>query len=161
MKLNGMEYLVLRPVLMEKFFKTVFVSVHKANSNKKENASTIQHVKMELHGMASNVLVFPAIQVPLLTVDVDVVKPQFSPAQLVPIGMDQDAFMSLISVLPVWFGKTFAARVTHQSAQVTHTNSMVNVSHFQPSAQLASPGTPQMAVPQPATLVHQELTLMV
>lgn len=92
MKPNGTELLVLRPVLMVKFFKTVFVSVHKVNSNKMENVSTTQLVKQDINGMESNALPFHVSQVPHMPMHVDVVKPQFMLAQQVLIGMVIDVF---------------------------------------------------------------------
>lgn len=154
MKLNGTVSLVSRPVTMEKFLLMVSVSALKDNSNKKENASTTQLVKLDSHGMEKNVLVYHVSVVPHTTQDVDVVKPQSSPAQLVPIGMVTDVFMLLTSVLLVWFGKTTAANQTHQNVLVINMNSMDNVFLFQLNAHQALLGTPPTAVLQLQTLAQ-------
>ena len=158
MILNGMVPPVLKPAQMERFFKTVSVFVHKANSNKTENVWTTQFVKMEPNGMVKHALEFHATQVLHSPVDVNVVKPQSTPAQLAPIGTVTDAFTSPTSAQQVWFGRITVARATQPNVQVTLMNSMASVSHSQASVNQVWPGTTPTAAPLSATLAQAELT---
>ena len=154
MTLNGTEFHVSRPVLMEKPSLTVFAFAHKANLNKKENVLTTQLVKPDSNGMESNVLEFHVSVVLHSTQDADVVKPQFMPAPPVPIGMVTDVFSLLTSAQLVWFGKIIVANQTHQNALVILMNSMANVFHCQLNANQVSPGTTPMDVSQLQTLAQ-------
>ncbi len=153
---NGMVPLVSRHAQTERSFKTVFACAPQDNSNNKENALTIQLVKMEPIGTVNNVSAFHATQVLPSTMDVDAAKPPSSPAPPVLIGTDQDASMLQTSAQPVWCGTIISAKATHQNAQVTLMNSTVNAFLFQPSAQQVWPGTLPTAAPQPAMFAHQD-----
>ena len=157
MNINGMELVVLKPVLTEKFFKMVFVFVQLVNSSKKENALTIQSVKMEPPGTEKNVWAFHATQVLLTTVDAHAVKFQSSLVQLVPIGMVTDVFLSLTSVHLAWFGKTSNAEAIQQNVLETHMNSTELAFLFHPDAHQVWLGTTLTVAPQPATLAQLEL----
>jgi hypothetical protein len=87
MKLNGMVLDVSRPAPMERSFRTVSVSVHLANLNKIKNVSPNQFAKTEPTGMVNNVSEFHAMPVLHSAVAATAVKSQFTPAQLVLIGM--------------------------------------------------------------------------
>lgn len=78
---------------MERYLKTVSAFAQLVNSKIMENVSTIQFAKMELNGMVNNVLEYHVFQVLHIQVVVVVVKPQYMPALLVPIGMVTDVFM--------------------------------------------------------------------
>lgn len=157
MNINGMELLVLKPALTEKFFKTVFAFVQLANSSKKENASTIQSVKMEPTGTEKNVWEFHAIQELLTTVDAHAVKFQSLLVQQVPIGMVTDVFLSPTSVHQAWFGKTSNVRAIQQNVLETHINSTELAFLFHPDVHQVWLGTTQTAAPQPPTLAQLEL----
>lgn len=148
MILNGTVFHVSRPVLTEKLSSMVFVFAHKVNSNKMENVSTTQLVKLVSLGMENNVLESHVSVVPHTALDATVVKPQFSLAQLVPIGMVTDVFMLLTSVQLVWFGKTTAANPIHQNALVILMNSTDNVFLCQLNAHQVLLGTTPTDVSQ-------------
>lgn len=154
MILNGTVFHVSRPVLTEKLSSMVFVFAHKVNSNKMENVSTTQLVKLVSLGMENNVLESHVSVVPHTALDATVVKPQFSLAQLVPIGMVTDVFMLLTSVQLVWFGKTTAANPIHQNALVILMNSTDNVFLCQLNAHQVLLGTTPTDVSQLQTLAQ-------
>lgn len=89
-----MELIAIKPVLEERFFKTVFVSAPQVNLNKIVNASTCQPVKLDSHGTEKHVLLFLVPQDLHSQVDAAVVKPQFTHAHQALIGMVIDAFIS-------------------------------------------------------------------
>ena len=92
---------MLRLVPLERSSPTVSVFAHRVNSKKTESASTTQLVKPTPNGTENNVSESHAFQVLHSAADADVVKPQFTPAQPVPIGMVTDAFSSQTSAPPV------------------------------------------------------------
>jgi hypothetical protein len=89
----------LRPAAMERSFTTVSAFAQLDNLSKMKNASTPQSVRMEPTGTdsKSNALEFHATQVLHSATAATAVKPHFSPAQLVLIGMVSDVSTSLTS----------------------------------------------------------------
>lgn len=129
-----------------------------------EPASPTQLAKPDSHGTEKNALEFHASQVLHIQDHATAAKPQSIHAQLEPIGMVTDVFMSLTSALLAWFGKTTAARATQLNVQVIHMNSMEPVSLFPQDAHQAFHGTPptdalQLQTPAPPVHTTTELSV--
>lgn len=123
-----------------------------------------QPARPDSHGTERNALEFHASQVLHTQAHATAAKPQSTHAQLEPIGMVTDVFMSLTSVLQAWFGKTTVARATQLSVQAIHMNSTEPVSLFLQDAHQAYHGTPPTVALQlqtPAPPVHTTTELSV